>query len=77
MPPADGADSTGVGEWLAHRLTQATGAEARATVLGHVQRGAMPTAEDRLLASALGVRAVDLLASRQGRPHGGVVEPHA
>ena len=29
---------------------QATGAEARATVLGHVQRGAMPTAEDRLLA---------------------------
>ena len=52
----------GIGEWLAHRLSQATGAEARATVLGHVQRGAMPTAEDRLLASALGVRAVDLLA---------------
>ena len=52
-----------VGEWLAHRLTAATGAESRATVLGHVQRGAMPTAEDRLLASALGVRAVDLLAA--------------
>ena len=52
----------GVGEWLAHRLSQATGAEARATVLGHVQRGAMPTAEDRLLAAAFGVRAVDLLA---------------
>ena len=52
----------GVGEWLARRLSQATGAEARATVLGHVQRGAMPTAEDRLLASALGVRAVDLFA---------------
>ena len=52
----------GIGDWLAHRLSQATGAEARATVLGHVQRGAMPTAEDRLLASALGVRAVDLLA---------------
>jgi len=31
-------------------------------VLGHVQRGATPTAEDRLLAAALGVRAVDLLA---------------
>ena len=52
----------GVGDWLARRLSKATGAEARATVLGHVQRGAMPTAEDRLLASALGVRAVDLLA---------------
>ena len=52
----------GVFPWLAKRLVKATGAEARATVLGHVQRGAMPTAEDRLLASALGVRAVDLLA---------------
>ncbi|MBV8411720.1 MAG: 6-phosphofructokinase, partial [Alphaproteobacteria bacterium] len=44
------------------RLSHATGAEARATVLGHVQRGATPTAEDRLLAASLGVRAVDLLA---------------
>ncbi len=52
----------GIGEWLARRLSKATGAEARATVLGHVQRGAMPTAEDRLLAAAFGVRAVDLLA---------------
>jgi 6-phosphofructokinase len=52
-----------VGEWLAHRLMAATGAEARATVLGHVQRGAQPTAEDRLLAAALGVGAVDLLAA--------------
>jgi 6-phosphofructokinase 1 len=52
-----------VGEWLARRLMALTGAEARATVLGHVQRGAPPTAEDRLLASALGVRAVDLLAA--------------
>jgi ATP-dependent phosphofructokinase / diphosphate-dependent phosphofructokinase len=56
------APTQGVGEWLARRLSKATGAEARATVLGHVQRGAVPTAEDRLLASALGVRAVDLLA---------------
>jgi 6-phosphofructokinase 1 len=52
-----------IGEWLAHRLMEMTGAEVRATVLGHVQRGAPPTAEDRLLASALGVRAVDLLAA--------------
>jgi 6-phosphofructokinase len=59
---ASDAPNHGVGEWLARRLIKATGAEARATVLGHVQRGAVPTAEDRLLASALGVRAVDLLA---------------
>ena len=59
---ASDAPLHGVGEWLARRLSKATGAEARATVLGHVQRGATPTAEDRLLAAALGVRAVDLLA---------------
>jgi len=62
LDAANDAPAQGVGEWLARRLSHATGAEARATVLGHVQRGAMPTAEDRLLASALGVRAVDLLA---------------
>jgi 6-phosphofructokinase 1 len=62
---ADAPDH-GIGEWLAMRLAKATGAEARATVLGHVQRGAMPTAEDRLLASALGVRAVDVLADGKG-----------
>lgn len=56
------AEAAGHGQELAQRLVEATGAEARATVLGHVQRGGEPTAEDRLLASALGVRAVDLLA---------------
>lgn len=58
-----GRGEESVGAWLARRLVAATGAEARATVLGHVQRGAPPTAEDRLLASALGVGAVDLLAA--------------
>jgi 6-phosphofructokinase len=58
----DDAPDRGIGEWLARRLSKATGAEARATVLGHVQRGAMPTAEDRLLAATFGVHAVDLLA---------------
>jgi len=58
----DDAPDHGIGEWLARRLSKATGAEARATVLGHVQRGAMPTAEDRLLAATFGVHAVDLLA---------------
>jgi 6-phosphofructokinase 1 len=36
--------------------------ETRVTVLGHVQRGAAPNASDRLLASAFGVKAVDLIA---------------
>jgi 6-phosphofructokinase len=62
--PADDAPGKhGVGDWLALRLMAATHAEARATVLGHVQRGADPTAEDRILASALGAHAVDVLAA--------------
>ena len=65
-PSGNAPERHGMGEWLAQRLAKATGAEARATVLGHVQRGAEPTAEDRLLASALGVRAVDLLAEGKG-----------
>ena len=39
-----------------------TGAETRVTVLGHVQRGGQPTWDDRLIASAFGVHAVDLIA---------------
>ena len=42
--------------------TNLTDAETRVTVLGHVQRGAQPTHRDRLIASAFGVKAVDLIA---------------
>ncbi|MBN1346019.1 MAG: 6-phosphofructokinase [Phycisphaerae bacterium] len=47
---------------LAERLTKATGIEARVTSLGHVQRGGIPTATDRLLATELGIKAAELLA---------------
>ena len=40
-----------------------TGAETRVTILGHVQRGSQPTWDDRLIASAFGVHAVDLVAA--------------
>ena len=46
----------------ARRSPRLTGAETRVTVLGHVQRGSQPTWDDRLLASAFGVHAVDLIA---------------
>ncbi|MBL8671138.1 MAG: ATP-dependent 6-phosphofructokinase [Alphaproteobacteria bacterium] len=52
----------GIGHYVGDRLAEATGAETRVTVLGHVQRGGMPNAADRLLASAFGVHAVDLIA---------------
>lgn len=52
----------GIGHYLEDRIFEITGAETRCTVLGHVQRGGQPDASDRILASALGVHAVDLLA---------------
>ena len=51
----------GIGDMLAQALSSRTSAECRVTVLGHVQRGARPSAQDRILASALGVHATDLL----------------
>lgn len=53
----------GAGTWLVRQIEAQTGAEARQTVLGHLQRGGMPNAQDRLLASAFGVHAVELLAA--------------
>jgi ATP-dependent phosphofructokinase / diphosphate-dependent phosphofructokinase len=49
----------GIGDWLAHRIEERTGKEARTTVLGHVQRGGTPTARDRWLATRFGLHAID------------------
>ena len=52
----------GIGTYLGDEIYKITNAETRVTVLGHVQRGAQPTHRDRLIASAFGVHAVDLVA---------------
>jgi phosphofructokinase-like protein len=58
----------GVSGFVAARLEELTGFEARVTVLGHLQRGGTPTAADRVLGSRLGVAAADLaMAGRFGR----------
>jgi 6-phosphofructokinase 1 len=49
----------GIGHVLEGEIEQRTGYETRATVLGHTQRGGTPTAFDRVLATRLGVAAVD------------------
>ncbi len=49
----------GIGHALEREIEQRTGFETRATVLGHVQRGGTPTAYDRVLATRLGLAAVD------------------
>lgn len=52
----------GVGQYLADNISSRTGAETRVTVLGHVQRGGIPSPLDRLTATAFGVAATDLIA---------------
>ena len=50
---------------LADVITNTTGYESRATVLGHIQRGGAPTGFDRLLASTLGEAAVNAILDNQ------------
>jgi 6-phosphofructokinase 1 len=49
----------GIGLRLEGEIERRTGFETRATVLGHVQRGGTPTAFDRVLATRLGIAAID------------------
>jgi len=53
----------GIGVELEHQIESLTGYEARATILGHVQRGGTPTAYDRVLATRFGVAAMDAAAA--------------
>src|SRR6476660_9292640 len=49
----------GIGDRLASEIEHRTGKEARAVVLGHVQRGGTPTAFDRWLATRFGLHAIE------------------
>jgi len=75
--PAEGGDMTlvsgetdafghvrlgGIGDRLASEIEARTGKEARAVVLGHIQRGGTPTAFDRWLATRFGLQAIDAVA---------------
>jgi ATP-dependent phosphofructokinase / diphosphate-dependent phosphofructokinase len=50
----------GVANWLKKEIQARTGYETRSSILGHIQRGGTPCAEDRLLATRFGVKAVYL-----------------
>jgi phosphofructokinase-like protein len=66
MTYADGEKRYGgIGYSIGDEIAKATGFETRVTVLGHVQRGSAPSYNDRLLASAFGVKAVDLVADKK------------
>ncbi|HEX3692203.1 MAG TPA: ATP-dependent 6-phosphofructokinase [Solirubrobacteraceae bacterium] len=53
----------GIGVELERHIESLTGYEARATILGHVQRGGTPTAYDRVLATRFGVAAMDAVTA--------------
>jgi phosphofructokinase-like protein len=55
----------GIGVTLEREIEQRTGFEARATILGHVQRGGTPVAFDRVLATRFGVAAMDAVAGER------------
>lgn len=55
------AEGVGNSYEIANEIEKTTGVETKVTVLGHVQRGGSPSAQDVLLANRLGTRAVELL----------------
>lgn len=60
------AEGVGSGFEFGKRIEEVAQLETRVTVLGHIQRGGSPTGQDRVLASRLGARAVELLIENQG-----------
>lgn len=58
---------------VARQITDITSLETRIVVLGHIQRGGIPTARDRILATRLGTRAVDLLIKGESCKAVGVI----
>ena len=73
------AEGIGHSSSMAGRIEAATGIETRATILGHMQRGGAPTCKDRVYASIMGARAVELLCEGKsnrvvGYKHGEYVD---
>ncbi|MBU3113376.1 6-phosphofructokinase [Clostridium lacusfryxellense] len=65
------AEGVGGANELAEQVEEITGIESRATILGHIQRGGSPSAFDRMLASKMGVAAVEVLIDgKSGRAIG-------
>lgn len=61
------AEGVGGSEQLAQTIEKVTGIESRATILGHLQRGGSPTAVDRMQASMMGAKAVDILCEGKAK----------
>jgi 6-phosphofructokinase 1 len=59
---------------MGRRIKERTGFDTKVTILGHIQRGGPPSAADRILASRLGARAVELLMAGEKMKMVGIKE---
>ena len=66
----------GVAEIIAREIQEITGKETRSLVLGHLQRGGMPTGYDRLLATRFGGAAVRAVAEKKWGHMVALQSPH-
>lgn len=57
------AEGAGGAIEIAKEIEEKTGIETRYTILGHIQRGGSPTVRDRVVASQMGAKAVELLVN--------------
>lgn len=55
----------GIGTMLAEEVEKRSGYETRATILGYVQRGGVPTAFDRMLGTRLGIHAMEMVEKKK------------
>lgn len=55
----------GISHYLAEEIEARSGFETRATILGHLQRGGMPSAFDRVLGTRFGVYAVEMVRAKK------------
>lgn len=67
------AEGKAKAEDIARQITEMSSLETRVVVLGHIQRGGIPTARDRILATRLGGEAVELLIKGRSRQAVGVI----
>ena len=70
---AEGDDAGGAFK-VANDLTELTGLSIRVSVLGHIQRGGTPTAEDRIWASRMGEASVQFILEKRNLVFTGVIK---
>ncbi len=67
------AEGVASGVEISNQLKDLIGVDTRVSILGHMQRGGSPTVFDRVLASRLGARAVELLMEGKGGRAVGII----